>query len=640
MSYLKTDNRLVTFLCGVWIVSLLASAAYAGTIVKPPTDKFLPVSVMAKSDIHYLSGLGESLGKLNEAIMSGNSLAVSDQVAAVIKYKKRLGSKNLFFVSRYLVALASQLARSGNLSRAAQTAKDAVEISPDDYRAGFALAVYSFQADKANVKAYLMSALLAVVSFVKFPHNLLIVLNRMLIFLIPAFVVAFVLFVFSGFAVSARLLSRDIARKIGARRKIAKLIIGLLMAISFVAGGVIGLALAAPILTWGYLKSTRRKITVALLIFLALMPLVVEGAARGAALEKSPLNSAIRHYLAENWETSSVRSLIGASQRGPESTELWFALANLFMRAGDLDGAQRYLDRALAREASNVMAINETANLHFKRKEYRDAQRLYKKALKIKPGSAELHYNMNKTYSALFSTEKAVEEFNAAMRLDKSMTEGFVRQEDDERIKVVSFVADLKKLPLLKKEIGELAGERSKAVWSAIAGKLDRNLYLAGAAVYLLALGIATALWRRGSLFTSCASCGVAFQPAIKSPGQEDYRCNQCVVLYSSRRKIDKNQKAKKLGQIKRHNRKVSGKANLLNYILPGLGNCYIGRYGSGVIALCITAVFLVKLLYIFSPLTVNYGDAISVPVVNYLVWAGALVLFYIASIVMLKSEA
>jgi len=559
----------------------------------------------------------------------------------VIKKKKRLDSKNLFFVSRFLLAISAQLQRSGNVKRARDTASDAAEVSPDDYCAWLAISRYSFMLDKSRVKAYLKPLPFAAIAYFKDSYNLRRLSNRVIRYLVPALVAAYALFAFTGLAVSGKPLAGDMARVIGMNKRSASLVIVFLVMAALAAGGFFGLALAAPILSWGYLKAGRRKMTIGFVVFLAMLPFIVEMAGRASATENSRLYRAAHDYLSGNWEPESVKTLVRAGNKKPDDTELWFALANLYRRADDLQGSQKYIDRVLAVDAVNVKAINESANLRFQNKQFQEAEVLYKKALKINSDSAELHYNMNKTYLELFNTEKATKEFNIAMQIDKEQTESFVRQADDnEETKVVSFIADLMSMPLLAKEIGDASKVEADIIWSAGFGGLGRNRYLAGAAAYLLLLAAAAGLWQRADRYTLCASCGDAFLPAIRSPGQEEYRCNPCVVLSSSRKKVDKAKKGKKLGQIKQYHFKVRRKGNLLNLILPGLGNVYLNSYRSGMFFLSLTSIFIVKIVFILSPLVAEYNSALKVPVVEYIAWGAVMASFYLFSALMLRRAA
>ena len=364
-------------------------------------------------------------------------------------------------------------------------------------------------------------------------------------------------------------------------------------------------------------------------------------AGRASATGNSRLYSAARYYMSGNWEPESVKTLVRASAKKPDDTELWFSLAHLYRRAGDPQKAQKFIDRVLAKDANNIKAINEMANLRFQNKQFREAERLYKKALKLDSDNAELHYNLNKTYLELFRTDKAATEFNIAMQIDREKTEGFVREADDnETAKVVSFIADLKSMPLMEKEIADASRVEADRIWSAAAGNIGRNEYLAGAAAYLLILAVAGGLWRRADRYTLCSSCGDAFLPAIRSPGQEEYRCNPCVVLSSSRKRVDKAKKGKKLGQIKKYHFNIRKKSNLLNYLLPGLGNIYYHSYRSGLIFLFVTSIFIVKILFILSPLPAGYDSALAVPVFEYIVWGSAMAAFYLSSALMLRRTA
>ncbi|MFQ5431132.1 MAG: hypothetical protein ACE5EN_01340 [Nitrospinota bacterium] len=638
---MKINAGLLAFLSVIGLFFFTAVSAEARTAPHRKNDKFLSTSFITNSEIRYLPGLSVTLKKLNAALMSGDNLAVSRNVEAVIKKKKRLESKNLFFVSRFLLAIAAQLERSGNVKRARDTARDAVEVSPDDYKTLLALSRYSFMADKSRLKSYLKPLPFAAIAYFKDSYNLLQLLNRVLKYLVPALVVAYALFAFTGLAVSLKPLAGDMSRVIGMDQKSATLAIVFVILAVLSAGGIFVLALAAPILSWGYLKAGGRKTTIGLVIFLALLPFIVEMEGRTLATENSRLYNAAHDYTSGNWEPESVKTLIRASRKKPDDTELWFALANLYRRAGDAEGAQKFLDRVLAKDSANVKAINEMANLRFQNKQFKEAELLYKKALNINSDHAELHYNMNKTYLELFRTEKAATEFNIAMQLDREKTEGFVRQADDnETTKVVSFVANLKSMPLMEKEIGDASRVEADRIWSAAAGNIDRNTYLAGAAAYLLLFAVVGGLWRRAERYTLCSSCGDAFLPAIRSPGQEEYRCNPCVVLSSTRKRVDKAKKVKKLGQIKKYHFNNRRKSNLLNYLLPGLGNVYFHSYRSGIIFLSVTSIFIVKILFILSPLLAEYYSALKAPVFEYIVWGTAMVVYYLLSTLMLRRAA
>jgi len=638
MSFLKINARLPAFLSGIFLLFFTAAAADAQNAPNRKNDGFLSTLVVTNSEISYLPGLSATLKKLNAALMSGDNLAVSRHMEAVIKRKKRLESENLFFVSRFLLAVAAQLERSGNVKRARDTARDAVEVSPDDYRTWLVLSRYGFMADKSRPKSYLKPLPFAAMAFFKDSNNLLPLLNRVLKYLLPAIVIAYVLFAFTGLAVSAKPLAGDMSRVIGMDQKSAALAIVFFVLAVLAAGGIFGLALAAPILSWGYIKADRRKITIVFVIFLALLPFIVEMAGRAAATENSRLYNAAHDYMSGNWEPESVKTLIAASGKKPDDTELWFSLAHLYRRAGDSKGAQKFIDRILAKDGNNIKAINEMANLLFQNKQFKDAMQLYKKALNINSKNAELHYNLNKTYLELFRTDKAATEFNIAMQIDKEKTEGFVKQADDkDATKVVSFIADLKNMPLMEKEIGDASRVEADHIWSTAAGNIDRNAYLGGAAAFLLLLAVAGGLWQRADRYILCSSCGDAFLPAIRSPGQEEYRCNPCVVLSSSRKRVDKTKKGKKLGQIKEYHFNIRRKSNLLNYVLPGLGNIYYHSYRSGIIFLSVTSIFIVKILFLLSPLLAEYNSALKVPLFEYIVWGAAMAAFYMLSALMLR---
>lgn len=647
MSFSRTNTffTITTFRRAAVVFLMLACPASAREYAHIPPDRFLPLSIVEESDVNFIPYLGSAVEKLGSALDSGDNLAVSLQMEAIEGWKERLGSENLFFVSKFLLIKAKQLARSGHPERGVQTAKDAETISPDDYSVKLAIARLAFALNKSNVKGYLAPAALAPIAFFKDSRNRLAVINSVLRFLIPAVVVAFVIFVFTSLAVYGRLLISDVLRVLpaGTGSKTAILIALFALSAAFLVGGVIVTALTALLFIAGYRKPRERLVVFVFVIFLTALPMIADFSARYVAMEDSKLYRAVGHYLSGNWEPASYAKLTEVGKAEPDNTELIFALANLDRNLGNTDRAEQRLDKLLEKNPRHVRAMNELANNYFQQKEYRQAELTYIKAIDISPKLAELHYNLGKTYLEQFRTEEANREFGVSMQLDRKKTEGFVKREGDEdSARVVSFTANIAKLPTLEMEIEHTAARITSAMWPVFAGDFKRVLYYAGAVVYIALLLLLGAILRRAQISTSCSSCNDVFVPAATAQGGGgDNRCNQCLVLSSSRQKVLRSKKERKLTQIKNYHYNVRRRSNILNFIFPGLGNVYAGRYASGAVILCLSSVFIVKLLYILSPLMAGYASAISaVPSMVYMAWGATMAVFYLFSALALRIEA
>ncbi|GMT42758.1 MAG: hypothetical protein IEMM0002_1169 [bacterium] len=621
---------------------VLVSPVVAQEYVEIPRDRRLPLSIVEENDVNFIPAIGRAMAKLGAALDSGDNLAVSGRLEVIKEWKNRLGSKNVFFVSRFLMVTADRLARAGHLERSVQTARDAEALSPDDYRTKLGLARLTFAADRSNVKGYVLPLLYAVAVYFKDPVNRLAALTAVLKLMFPAIILAFTIHVFVGLAVYGKLVVKDIARALSfdSSAKPALLVPLLVLASVILAGGIMAAVLAALFFSLAYQKSRERMVTFFFLIFLALLPLLTEFAARSDAMEESPLYRAVTYYAAGNWEPVSYKMLTAAVESEPDNTELLLALASMNRRLGNFVKAEHYLETLIEKKPDHAKGLNELGNLRFQQKEYRLAELMYKKAIKTSPKTAELHYNLSKAYLEEFRTEDANQEFGISMQMDKKKTEGLVKREGEKGVAgIASLAADLSELPLLESEIKNAAGMKTSALRAAFVGKFPVTYYYAGAAVYMILLLVTSAVLRKLETSTSCSSCGDTFVPTITAPGQEEYRCNQCVVLSSSMQKVLKSKKDKKLVQIRDYQFDVRRRSNILNLILPGLGSLYIGQYAGGAVILCLSSVFIVKLFYILSPLLAGYTGAIFIGTGIYAVWGMALAVFYVVGGFALRRE-
>ncbi|MEE8483615.1 MAG: hypothetical protein V3S46_03375, partial [Nitrospinota bacterium] len=181
---------------GILIVLALVSSPHAWAQNPPdiPKEKYAPASLIVNNELAFMQSISDILKALDRFNEEGDSLAVGEEIENIQAWKKRLGSRNLFFISRYFLLKAEQLARSGDLKKAVETAKDAVAISPDDHMARLSLARHSFNMDKANVKGYIRPLAFSAVAYFKDLENVKIFFFRLLIILAPALFITYVLY--------------------------------------------------------------------------------------------------------------------------------------------------------------------------------------------------------------------------------------------------------------------------------------------------------------------------------------------------------------------------------------------------------------------------------------------------------------
>jgi len=251
-------------------------------------------------------------------------------------------------------------------------------------------------------------AVFGAVSYLKDRINLAGVVNRAMLLLLPALFITYALFMLMALFVNRARLVRDLARAVNTGRKTAGLIVVIFVLGMLVGGGVFWLALASPLLVWGYMKAGQKKIALLLTLMIAAMPFAVDALSKVSAFSQSRLNRAVNYYLTDNWEPMALTELSSANQKDPQNAELLVAMANLYRRVGDLDGAEKFLERVLDKNPQDVKAINELGNIRFERKQFHDAEAMYRKGIELSPKSPELYYNLSKTYTEQFRTEDSV----------------------------------------------------------------------------------------------------------------------------------------------------------------------------------------------------------------------------------------
>lgn len=98
----------------------------------------------------------------------------------------------------------------------------------------------------------------------------------------------------------------------------------------------------------------------------------------------------------------------GARYCGPREIDVFISVARVASRLGKENLAERYWNKYLEMDPSNIVALNDAGTLYLRRKDYRRAIALFERATEIDPKNAAPYYNLACAYAALQDRSRAL----------------------------------------------------------------------------------------------------------------------------------------------------------------------------------------------------------------------------------------
>lgn len=99
----------------------------------------------------------------------------------------------------------------------------------------------------------------------------------------------------------------------------------------------------------------------------------------------------------------------------PLTVEEHLSLGLSYELKGEYDFAILEYSKAFRKDKKDYRPLFYTGNVHYKKKGYREAERFYKKALRIAPDNGDIHNNLAWVFIDTAKLEKAKEEINKAL---------------------------------------------------------------------------------------------------------------------------------------------------------------------------------------------------------------------------------
>jgi len=372
--------------------------------------------------------------------------------------------------------------------------------------------------------------------------------------------------------------------------------------------GPVWLVLYWFVLFFGYASSREKTAIVAMLLALALLPIIADRAAYRTAGVDSPVVRGAVAAIERSYHPDVVRRLGELVEVAPQNPYLHLLLGNLQVLQGDESDAASHYRRAIELNDELAGAHLNIGNLHFLNNDFLAAISKYENAAKIDPDMAIAYYNHSVASGELYKFDIQGQKLEEAKSKDKALIEGLIARPTIQ--KVVMY---------------EVPISTAWAITDAIARKgLARELY-GNYAFFdpllsaqnpltlgsLAALGLALLLWnmrKRNGFAGACIKCGRTFCHRCKSSRESAIYCTQCIHIYLKRDGVSLDTKRSKLAEVQQHQTAQLRRKKIFTTFLPGSAQLLDGSTVRGLISLFLfllfvgLAIFVGRLAPIASP--------------------------------------
>jgi hypothetical protein len=566
-----------------------APAPEAPAVVFQPRPAVSPVLAPRRTDAEVLA----VWERWRQARATNDAASAEAAQEELVKLRAELVASDLEPLSVGLVREAAVRRRAGDVAGAVRLGELAVRLSPGLPYARFALAESYALAEPGNVSRYLGEAREAFLTLAKDPRYrrpVLADLGALGLMAWSATAAALVVLLFLRRVRYAlhdfhHLLPRAVARWQSAL--LGLLLLGL--PVTFGLGGVAVLLVLLGAVAL-YLTRVERMVAAVLVAGVGLAPLAAGQLARVTAFAGTPAEDV---YLLERGglsaEQSMARVLARLESRAATFAELT-ALAHYESRRGLLEEAKTHFKAAAALRGGDARLLTRFGNTLVGLGDADGAVQLYAQASQADPGSPAPHYNLAQVYRRRAKTlpdsevgkelDRAATAIAAAQALDGRLLGREAPPEDRLLLNLLLLAPVLPESDWLALADGTEAGRRVEAQ----VGRWLLPAVAPGPVAWALpaALAALLALWglagERLKAAKVCERCGravcVRCDPEL---GVGSRQCGQCVNVFARKGLVPQQLRARKQGQVERHQAWAGRLAYAVGALLSGAGHVASG---------------------------------------------------------------
>jgi hypothetical protein len=350
---------------------------------------------------------------------------------------------------------------------------------------------------------------------------------------------------------------------------------------------------------FAYASVPERVAIVVLLLLVALLPLIVDGAANRIAGVESPVVMAAISSANQSYQPEALRRLQELINVVPDHPTLQLLAGNMQAFEGNDEQAQQHYRRAIELRPNYAGALVNLGNLLFLNNEFQAALTQYEKAQKVDPQLAIAFYNASVASGETYKFDQQARMLESARKADRSFVERATRTPPPQ--KIVMYNPPIAEAWTINREVSRVPSARALfgnyAAFDALRSAI--NPVTIGALVSLL---LALGLWakrRRTGLANACIKCGRTFCFRCKSARESTTYCTQCIHIYLKRDGVSLDTKRKKLEEVTDHQTGMTRRNRLFATFLPGAAQMMEGRTIAGVLGAFLFALFVAIAIFV-----------------------------------------
>jgi tetratricopeptide (TPR) repeat protein len=345
---------------------------------------------------------------------------------------------------------------------------------------------------------------------------------------------------------------------------------------------------------FGYAGWPERAAIIAVLILVALLPVLVDLAAHWIAGVDSPVVIAAISSADQAYQPDALRRLQDLIGVVPDDATLHVLVGNLLAFEGLDDQALVHYRKAVQFRPRYAGAHVNIGNLHFLNNEFQAAMTEYEKAEQQDPNLAAAFYNHSAAAGETYRFDLQAQMLERARAADRTFVERYTRNQPSQKIVMymppISEAWDVSERMAARLSAHALFGNYS----SFSAAQSLSNPVSIGAIVSLL-LALLLFFIRRGTGFANaCIKCGRTFCPRCKSARESTTYCTQCIHIYLKRDGVSLDTKRQKLEEVSEHQAGMTLRNRIFATFLPGSAQILEGRTTRGILGVFLFALFVV----------------------------------------------
>ena len=332
----------------------------------------------------------------------------------------------------------------------------------------------------------------------------------------------------------------------------------------FLAFGPVWLLLYWAVLAFAYSTKRERVVLAGLLVFLGVLPFLVDRLARENLVRRSP------HYraavdLGEHREDASVEdALSAAASSNPDDGDAWLLLGMYAERAGDRARAILAYSSAIQADSNENRAFVNRGNVRFAEGDFVEAIGDYEEAARIAPDAVESFYNLSVARAEIYDFKGQEAARARALQVSSRAVDAWSSSPPQSRVVPAPYPVSRAR----SRVAARMAGTSSPR--AELVALVTSPWFLGPWVALLFAWGFGAVRTRRG-LAVECSRCGSAFCRRCKRYGGPAIYCGRCARIQGRKETVSEEVRDGEARERASRRRRRRGVLQALTLVAPGV---------------------------------------------------------------------